>query len=114
MVHSAPAFAMAMETPYVVLVHDLPLDRRHFDVRGTLVGEWLKGMPMREALGPPDPDPAAGTGAADLDLYADGTHAFAAGTFRGHVVVACGRCVTAVKLPIEETLRVTFMPPGEM
>ena len=28
--------------------------------------------------------------------------------------MACGRCVGEVRLPIEETLRVTFMPPGEM
>ena len=105
---------MAKDSPYVVLVRDLPLDKRHFDVPGTLVAEWLKGMPMRDALGAPEVDPHAGHGAADLDLYADTTHAFAAGTFTGHVVVACSRCVNEMRIAIEETLRVTFMPPSEM
>lgn len=105
---------MPKETsPYTVLVRDLPVHRK-FEVPSTLVGEWVKGLPMRDALGAPDPDPQAGEGVAELDLYADGTHAFAAGTFKGHLMVACSRCVGPVKLNIDETLRVTFMPPGEM
>jgi uncharacterized protein len=104
---------MAKDTPYSVLVRDLPV-HRHFEVPAPLVGEWLKGLPMRDALGAPDPDPRAGEGKAELDLYADGTHAFASGTFKGHLVVACSRCVGEVRLPIDEKLMVTFMPPGEM
>jgi uncharacterized protein len=100
-------------SPYVVLVRDLPV-HRSFDVPSTLVSEWLKGLPMRDALGAPDGDPQAGEGTADLDLYADGTHAFAAGTFKGYLTVACSRCVNPVRLDLDETLRVTFMPPGEM
>jgi uncharacterized metal-binding protein YceD (DUF177 family) len=100
-------------SPYTVLVRDLPLHRR-FEVPATLVSEWLKGLPMRDALGAPEGDPEAGQGVADLDLYADGTHAFASGTFKGHLTVACSRCVNPVKLVLDETLRVTFMPPGEM
>ena len=101
-------------SPYVVLVNALPLNGRHFDVPGTLVSEWLKGLPMRDVLGAPDPDPDAGGGSAELDLYADGAHAFAAGTFTGHLNVACSRCVTEMRIPIDEKLRITFMPPGEM
>jgi uncharacterized protein len=105
---------MAKELPpFTVLVRDLPV-RRTFEVTPALVTEWLKGMPMRDALGAPDPDPDAGEGRAELDLYADGTHAFAAGTFKGHLVVACSRCVGPVRLAIDENLRVTFMPPSEM
>ena len=100
-------------SPYTVLVRDLPVHRR-FEVPPTLVGEWLKGLPMRDALGAPEGDPEAGQGVADLDLYADGTHAFASGTFKGHLTVACSRCVNPVKLVLDETLRVTFMPPSEM
>ena len=100
-------------SPFTVLVRDLPVHRR-FEVPATLVGEWLKGLPMRDALGAPDGDPDAGHGEADLDLYADGTHCFAAGTFKGQLMVACSRCVEPVKLTIDETLRVTFMPPSEM
>jgi len=101
------------DAPYSVLVRDLPCHRR-FEVPATLVGEWLKGLPMRDALGAPDPDPQAGEGAAELDLYADGTHAFASGTFKGFLMVACSRCVGPVRLDLDEKLRVTFMPPGEM
>jgi uncharacterized metal-binding protein YceD (DUF177 family) len=100
-------------SPFTVLVRDLPVHRR-FEVPATLVSDWLKGLPMRDALGAPEGDPEAGEGVADLDLYADGTHAFAAGTFKGHLTVACSRCVGPVKLNLDETLRVTFMPPGEM
>jgi uncharacterized protein len=105
---------MAKDTsPYSVLVRDLPLHKT-FEVPSTRVSEWLKGLPMRDALGAPDPDPEAGEGKADLNLYADGTHAFASGTFKGHLVVACSRCVGPVRLELDEKLMVTFMPPGEM
>ena len=69
---------------------------------------------MRDALGAPEIDPEAGTGVANLELYADDTHAFATGTFKGHVMVACSRCVNPVKLAIEEKLLVTFMPIAEL
>jgi uncharacterized protein len=99
--------------PYIVLVRELPTHRT-FEVPAALVAEWVKGMPMRDALGAPDGDPDAGHGAADLELYADDTHAFATGTFRGYLTVACSRCVGPVKLVIDEQLRVTFMPKHEM
>src|SRR5690606_12148532 len=105
---------MAKDTsPFTVLVRDLPVHRR-FEVSAALVSDWLKGLPMRDALGAPEVDPQAGDGVADLDLYADGTHVFAAGTFKGYLTVACSRCVGPVKIELDESLRVTFMPPGEM
>lgn len=104
---------MAKETPYQVLVRDLPTHRT-FEVPSALVAEWLKGLPMRDALDAPADDPDAGHGVADLELYADGAHAFAAGTFRGELTVACSRCVNPVKLVIDEKLRVTFMPSHEV
>jgi uncharacterized protein len=104
---------MAKVTPYQVLVRDLPTHRR-FEVPPELVGEWLKGLPMRDALDAPDGDPHAGRGVAELDLYADGAHAFAAGTFHGELTVACSRCVNPVTLSIDEKLRVTFMPQHEL
>jgi uncharacterized protein len=78
------------------------------------VNDWIKGQPKRDALGAPDPDPEAGEGRAELDLYADGSHAFASGTFKGYLTVACSRCVGPVRLDLAETLKVTFMPPSEM
>jgi uncharacterized protein len=104
---------MAKETPYQVLVRELPTHRT-FHVPPELVGEWLKGLPMREALGAPDGDPWAGQGVADLELYADGAHAFAAGSFRGELTVACSRCINPVTLVIDEQLRVTFLPRNEI
>ncbi|MCX5741575.1 MAG: DUF177 domain-containing protein [Proteobacteria bacterium] len=99
--------------PYVVRVLELPTHRR-FEIGPALVGEWLKGMPMRDVLGAPDPDPDAGDGIAELDLYADPTHVFASGTFDGKFRVACSRCVEPMAIEIHEKLRVTFMPASEM
>ena len=107
---------MAKLPPYGVHERDLPT-HRHFEIPGARVAEWVKGLPMRDALGAPEGDPSAGHGVADLDLYADAgdnTHVFAAGTFRGEVTVACSRCVEPVRLPIDEKLHVTFMPQHEL
>ncbi len=104
---------MPKESPYTVLVRELPVHRT-FEIPGPLVAEWLNGLPVRDVLGAPPDDPMAGEGKADLDLYEDGAHAFAAGKFTGVVRVACGRCVAPVELAIDETLRVTFMPKSEM
>lgn len=99
--------------PFAVLLRDIPAPRT-FEIPGELVSEWIKGLPMRDALGAPDPDPAAGHGAADLELYADGEHVFLTGTFKGHLVVACSRCIEPVTLPINDQLRVTYLPKAEM
>jgi uncharacterized protein len=104
---------MAKLPKFAVRLVDLPT-HREFDVGPELVGEWLRGMPMREALGAPAEDPNAGHGHADLELYGEGTHVFASGTFKGELTVACSRCVEPVKLPIDERLMVTFMPKHEM
>ncbi len=104
---------MAKLGPYQVHVRDLPTHRA-FEVGPERVSEWVRGLPMRDALGAPEVDPEAGQGSGDLELYADDTHAFANGTFKGHLFVACSRCVEPVKLVIDEALRVTFMPKSEI
>lgn len=104
---------MAKPPPFAVLLRDLPAHRT-FDVPGELVSEWLKGLPMREALGAPEADPAAGAGHADLELYADGEHVFATGTFKGHLHVACSRCIGETRLDIDDRVQVTFLPKTEM
>lgn len=101
---------MAKESPFTVLVRELPTEKS-FDVPNALVAEWTVGMPQRDAL---EAGAQAGHGHAELELYADGTHAFANGTFKGVLVVACSRCVTAVELPIDEQIHVTFMPTSEL
>ena len=99
--------------PFQVLVRDLPTHRT-LEVGPERVSEWLRGLPMRDALGAPEVDPEAGHGTAKLDLYADGTHVFASGDFDGELTVACSRCVGPVKIALQEKLRVTFMPQNEM
>jgi uncharacterized protein len=99
--------------PYKVLVRELPTHRR-FEIPAEHVSEWLRGLPVRDALGAPEPDPEAGAGVAELDLYTEGNHAFASGTFVGHLVVACSRCIDPMKITIDEHLLVTFMPIAEM
>ncbi len=104
---------MAKLPPFAVLLRDLPTHRT-FEVATETVRDWVKGLPMRDALGASEDDPDAGTGRGDLDLYADGEHVFVAGTFKGHVTVACSRCVEPVRLAIDDAVRVTFMPRHEM
>jgi uncharacterized protein len=104
---------MTKSTPFAVLVRDLPAHRR-FEVGSVTVADWLRGLPMRDALGAPENDPEAGGGVAELDLYADGNNVLAAGTFRGHLMVACSRCVEPVRIAIDDKIRVTFMPAAEM
>jgi uncharacterized protein len=104
---------MKVASPYSVLLRDIPTKRR-FEVPAERVSEWLRGLPMRDALGAPEIDPEAGSGVADLELYAEGTHVFAAGAFHGELTVACSRCVNPVKLTLDERLRVTFMPRHEL
>jgi uncharacterized protein len=104
---------MAKPPRFAVLLRDIPAHRT-YDVPGELVAEWLKGLPMRDALGAPEPDPGAGVGHADLELYADGEHVFATGTFKGNLHVACSRCVGDATLEIDDRLRVTFVPKAEM
>lgn len=104
---------MAKLGPYQVLVRDLPAHRT-LEVGPERVGDWVRGLPMRDALGAPEHDPQAGQGVAELDLYIDGTHAFASGTFKGFLTVACSRCVGPVRLDLEDKLLVTFMPQSEM
>jgi uncharacterized protein len=99
------------ESPYTVLVRDLPA-KRTFTVAPKQVAEWMRGLPMRDALDAPDHDGDGGR--AELELYAEGAHAFAVGTFAGQVTVACSRCIAPVALAIEERVHVTFMRPDEI
>jgi uncharacterized protein len=100
-------------SPFRVPVRDLPTHRR-IEVAGPFVAGALQGLAVREALEAPPEDPDAGAAVIDVDLYADGTTVFAAGTISGHVRVACGRCVGPADIKFDEKLRVTFLPKSEM
>ena len=101
------------ESPFQISLKKLPTHCR-IDVPPVFVANALSGMPIRDALEAPKDDPDAGAGTAELDLYADGSHVFAAGTVKGWLTVACSRCVAPVKVPLEEVVRVTFMPQTEL
>jgi uncharacterized protein len=100
-------------SPFKVLLRDLPT-HRHIDVSGVFVSQALAGMTVRDALEAPPDDPDAGKAVLDVDLYADGTSVFANGTMKGHVRVACGRCVGPVDVGFDEKIRVTYLPKHEM
>ncbi len=98
-----------MSPSFKVLVRDLPVHRT-VEADAAYAAEVLKGLPMRDALGDAD----AGGATLDAELYVEGTNVHVAGTVKGHVVVACSRCLGPASIPVDETLRVTFMPQGEI
>jgi uncharacterized protein len=106
------------DTPFKVRLKDLPAQRR-IEVDGPFVAKTLAGLALREALEAPPDDPNAGAGVADLHLYMDsehatgGGHVFAQGTVEGWLTVACSRCVGPVRVPLRESLHVTFVPSSQ-
>jgi uncharacterized protein len=106
------------DSPFKVRLKDLPAHRR-IEVDGPFVARTLAGLALRDALEAPADDPNAGAGVATLDLYSDaehtsgGGHVFAQGRIDGWLAVACGRCVGPVRVPLAETLRVTYVPKAD-
>jgi uncharacterized protein len=96
---------MSTAPTFKVAVRDLPAHRK-VEVGSDYVASVLKGMPMRDALGG---DVDAGRGVLEIDVYSEGDNVHASGTMRGEVVVACSRCVGAARIPIDETVNVTWM-----
>lgn len=92
-----------------VHVRDLPT-HREVRVGSDYVAAALQGLPMRDALGDGD----AGEGALAVDLYEEGDNVHVTGRMRGHVIVACSRCVGPARLPIDEPIQATFMPEEAM
>jgi uncharacterized protein len=87
---------------------------RSTDIGPAFIADALAGLAVRTALERPADDPDAGSAKAELDLYLEGQNVFARGTLRGHVAVACSRCLGPVELPIAEELAVTFMPRSDL
>ena len=95
---------MSDHPQFRVLVRDLPAHRR-VEVGPGYVGEVLKGLPMRDAVG----DAPAGHGQLEVDLYSEGENVHASGTMTGEVVVACGRCLGPARVAIDEPVQATYM-----
>lgn len=96
-----------------VQVRDIPC-QKSFTIEPAFVAEAVAELPMRKALEAPADDPDAGQAKADLDFYVEGQNIFARGPLRGHVVVACSRCIGPARIPVEEDLAVTFLPRSEV
>jgi uncharacterized protein len=95
--------------PFKVPVRDLPA-QKHVEVGASYVADVLRGMPMRDAVA----DAPAGEGALDVHVYGEGENVHASGHMRGHVVVACGRCLGPAAVPIDEEVHATWMPAAAL
>ena len=96
-----------------VALRDMPCHKR-VELDPAFVAQAVASLPMRAALERPADDPEAGRAVAELDFYVEGENVFARGDLKGHVDVACSRCVGTVHLDIDEPLLVTFMPASRM
>ena len=100
--------------PMHVPLRDLPATR-DIALSADFVRATLAGMPMRAALERPDDDPSAGEARATVELHGDEDHnVFARGRLRGWFEVACSRCIGTVRVPLEETLAVTYVPKDRL
>ena len=100
----------AAEPSHVFHLRELPQDRE-FSLPAAFVARTIAGMPMREALEPPEDDPDAGFADVRVHLYADDdANVFVRGRLRGWLKVACSRCIGPVRVVVDEELAVTFVP----
>jgi uncharacterized protein len=96
-----------------VQLREIPCHRA-FDIDEAFVATALADLPMRRALEVPEGEPEAGRARAELDFYLEGENVFARGPFRGHIVVACGRCLGPARIEVDEKLAVTFLPRSQV
>lgn len=100
--------------PMHVPLRDLPATR-DIALSADFVRATLAGMPMRTALERPDDDPNAGEARATVELHGDeDDNVFARGQLRGWFEVACSRCIGTVRVALEETLAVTYVPKDRL
>lgn len=100
---------MSAEFDTKVRLSDLPVVKS-LDLPVEFVRDAIADMPLRRALERRDDDPDAGTGKAELELYPENENVHGRGTLRGWCEIACGRCVTPVRVEFDEKLSATFMP----
>ncbi len=104
---------MKQDTAYTVRVTELPTERT-FELDARFVREALQGMTLRDALDRPEDDAEAGAATAEVELHADDANVFVRGSFRGHFEIACSRCLSVVRVGVDEPLAVTYMPAASM
>ena len=98
---------------FKVQLREIPCHRT-FELGPEFVNSAVSGLPIRAALERPADDPDVGSAVVDADLYIEDDNVFMRGSMRGHVVVACGRCVGPVEVPLDESLMVTFLPKDQV
>jgi uncharacterized protein len=96
-----------------IRVVELPCERS-LDLPVPFVRAAIEGLPLRAALGAPADDPDAGEASAAVSAYGEGENVFVRGNLRGHLVVACSRCVGPANIAVDEEIFVTYMPAGAM
>jgi uncharacterized protein len=101
------------KSPYLVRLRELPTER-DLALEPALVRGAVASLPVRVGLDPAQADPVGGAAEAHLNLEAEGDNVFARGTLQGWVEVACSRCVSPVRVAIDEKLQVTFLPRHRM
>ena len=100
---------MSQAVEMKVRVSDLPVSTR-IELPVAFVRDAISGLPVRAALERPDDDPDAGQAIAELELHAEADAVFATGTVKGWLEVACSRCVNTIRLALDESVVVTFLP----
>jgi uncharacterized protein len=96
-----------------IRVVELPCERS-FGLPVSFVRAAIEALPLRAALGAPADDPDAGEASAEVSAYGEGENVFVRGSLRGHLVVACSRCVGPAKVAVEEEIFITYLPAGAM
>ena len=92
-----------------VRLAELPVVKS-IDLPVEFVRDAIADMPVRRVLERPDDDPDAGGGHVEVELYSQGTNVHGRGRLRGWCEVACSRCVSPVRVELDEALSATFMP----
>jgi uncharacterized protein len=96
-----------------VQLREIPC-RKTFDLDASFVGKALAGLPIRAALERPEDDSEAGSARAELELSLESQNVFARGNLSGSFEVACSRCLGVARIPVAESIAVTFLPKNAM
>jgi uncharacterized protein len=100
---------MSQAVEMKVRLQDLPVSP-HIELPVAFVRDAISGLALRAALERPDDDPDAGQATADLELSGEADAVFATGKVKGWLEVACSRCVTTVRIELDEDVVVTYLP----
>ena len=93
-----------------VRLRELP-DSRTLPLSSAFLREALAGAPQAPQDEPPDALP--GEVEVEVELSAENLTVFARGALRGWVLVACSRCAALMRLALDESFAITYLPPSD-